>query len=1122
MEKKPLSPDQADSIQDKEKQVISIAETAKASNLNISKQIGKLELPTKIPLSLSQQRLWYLDQLEEDSVLSNLPSAFRLHGNLSMDVFQKALNQIVKRHESLRTAIGIDEDLPFQVVTPEMDFPLEYIDLSTVPGQDQESQLATLLSKASKEPFDLYDAPLFKAKLIKIKDDEHLFFFMPHHLIWDGWSFDIFLAELDHFYALESKEQREQLPPVALQHKEFTVWQREMMRGAEFERQMNYWREKLSGELPTLQLPEDKPRPPVMAHNGNRKSLQLSMEFVNRLEALANSEGVTLYIVLLAAFKTILCRYSGQPEIIVGSPIYERPIPEIENLIGFFADSIVLRTYLGDDPSFRTLLKRVKETYIDAYGNQNIPFECLLEELTPPRDLSRTPLYQAMFTYQDLTARSCRMGDIIVDQVEIYNPETPTDIHHYVNVFKDNIQVGFEYFTSLFEDDTMERFTRNYQVLLESIVADPDINISKLSMLTDQEQLLLLKEWNATYTDYPRDSCLHEVISARASKSPNKAAVCFGDDSITYQDLDQRSNQVANYLKSFGVGPGALVGISIERSIEMMIGVLGILKAGGAYVPLDPYYPSKRLSFMMDDADMSVLLTQNDLKSMLPASKAKLIFIDTDWPEISKMARDKVNFDESAAHPTPDDLAYVIFTSGSTGNPKGVKVPHGAVVNFLVGMSQKPGLTEKDILLAVTTLSFDIHVLEVYLPLVVGATCVIVSREDTVDGAALMELLESSGATAMQATPSTWRLLINAGWQGSSGRRFWKGKADFKAMCGGEAFPIDLAEELKSRVDGLWNMYGPTETTVWSTCFEITDAKKTILIGRPIANTQTYVLDTQMQPVPIGVPGELYIGGDGVTCGYLNRPDLTDNAFLPDPFTDNKAAHIYKTGDLVRFHHDGNIEYLTRIDNQVKVRGFRIELGEIENAISQHDAVEQCVVAVKEYRPGDQRIVAYIRFRPGRSLKFAEVRNFLTSASKLPPYMIPQHVLEIDDIPKTPAGKIDRKSLSQPFASEPVSTIEFAAPRTETELRVAAIWQDVLKVEKIGLHDNFFELGGRPLLSVQAAARYKKLTGKTLNLRSLIVNNLQQIALQLDDNQSGDSGASNHNLLTRIKGFFSK
>ncbi len=1110
MEKKSFSLNPADSIQDNKKQSISAIAPPKVNNLTISKQIGKLELPPKIPLSFSQQRLWYFDQLKPDSVLSNLPNAFRLHGNLSIDMFQKALNQIVKRHESLRTKIGIDEDLPYQAVTPEMEFPMEYIDFSKVPSQDQELQLTTLLSKASKEPFHVYDTPLIKTKLIKIKDDEHVFFFKAHHLIWDNLSFDIFLEELDYFYALELGEQRKQLPPITVQYKDFTVWQKEMMTGAEFECQMSYWREKLSGELPTLQLPEDKPRSSVMLHNSNRKSFQLPMAFVNRLEELANSEGVTLYMVFLAAFKTILCRYTGQSDIIVGSPIQERILPEIENLIGFFVNSVVLRTHIMDDPSFRTLLKRIRETYIEAYSNQAIPFESIVEELQLPRDLSRSPLYQAMYTYQNLTTRSYRMGDIIVDQMEINHPETPTDIHLHVKVLKDNIHIGFEYLTRLFNDETMERFTRNYQVLLESIAANPDISISKLSMLTDKEQLVLLKEWNNTLSDYPRNSCLHEVISTQASKSPGKTAVCFKDDSITYKDLDQRSNQVANYLKSFGVGPGALVGISIERSIEMMIGVLGILKAGGAYVPLDPYYPSKRLAFMMDDADMSVLLTQNDLKTMLPNSKAKLIFIDTDWHEISKMDQDKVHFDESSTHPTPDDLAYVIFTSGSTGNPKGVKVPHRAVVNFLIGMSQTPGLTKKDILLAVTTLSFDIHVLEIYLPLVVGAKCVIVSRDDTVDDVALMGLLEASGATIMQATPSTWRLLINAGWQG---------KGSFKALCGGEAFPIDLCGELKSRVGSLWNMYGPTETTVWSTCYEITDAQKPILIGRPIANTQTYVLNEQMQPVPIGVPGELYIGGDGVTCGYLNRAELTAKAFLPDPFADDKTAYIYKTGDLVRYHSDGNIEYLTRIDNQVKVRGFRIELGEIENAIAKHDAVLQCVVAVKESGPGDQRLVAYLRFRPGRSLKFTEMRNFLTSTSKLPPYMIPQHTVEIDEIPKTPAGKIDRKSLSKPFASEPVSNIEFAAPQTETEYHVASIWRDLLKTERVGLHDNFFDLGGDPLLSVQAAARYKKLTGKTLSLSSLLLNNLQQIAMQLDDDRND---SDNHNIFTRIKRFFSK
>jgi amino acid adenylation domain-containing protein len=796
---------------------------------------------------------------------------------------------------------------------------------------------------------------------------------------------------------------------------------------------------------------------------------------------MGRSEGATFFMVLLAVFQTLLGRYSGQEDVIVGSPISGRTRPEASDLIGFFVNTLVFRTNLAGNPTFRELLRRVREVCLGAYRHQELPFERLVEEIQPERDLSRTPIYQAMLVFTvNMVGRHEHMGEVKWTHHKIPSKVAQTDLNLWVMEADGGLELELEYYTDLFKADTIKRMMKHLEVLLGGILADPDKRIGDLPILT-KEELKQLEEWNTTHADYPREACVQQLFEDQVEKTPENGAVVYEGSQLTYLELNQRANRLAHYLRELGVGPDVPVGIYMDRCGEMFVALFGVLKAGGAYVPLDPEYPKERLTYMMEDAQLGVILTQERLRDEIPANSARVVFLDGDWQNISQYS------DIDPPRLTkPGNLMYVIYTSGSTGKPKGVEVPHGAVVNFLLSMAERPGFVQQDVLLAVTTLSFDIHVLELYLPLMVGAKTVILSREAAGDGMTLLKTLQNSGATVMQATPATWRLLLSAG---------WKESADLKVLCGGEAFPPDLAMELVKRAGSVWNMYGPTETTVWSTCYEYKDGDAPIPIGRPIANTTVYILDKHQQPVPVGVPGELYIGGAGVARGYRNRSDLTKERFIADPFSQDQKARLYKTGDLARYRSDGNLEYLNRMDNQVKVRGFRIELGEIETALGEVDAVKQGVVIAREIKPGDTRLIAYFIPVGGKSLTPTDLRSHLRK--KLPEYMIPQHFVELDKMPLTPAGKIDRKGLPSPWGSQGGAEPEYVPPRNEAERILASIWQEVLGIDRVSAHDNFFDLGGHSLLCIQVIERIIKETGIRLSPRTILLNNLSQIGQEL-------------------------
>ncbi len=1036
--------------------------------------------------SLAQQRFWFVDQLTSNVALYNLCSAFRLKGDLDVDILQRSLNSIIARQESMRTSLRWEKDKPVQHVMTGFQFELPVVDLSHFDRAEREARLQDFFEQQTQQAFDISASPLFKAILIRMDAGEHVLFFMPHHVIWDGWSFDIFLKELAEFYSANKAGREPQLPDLKIQYTDYSEWHNAWVDSGAIEDQYEYWFEKLGGELPVLELPVDHPRPAELTFNGAQLGFSIPERLVAALNQIGHEHNATLNMVLLAAYKVLLYRLTGVEDLIVGSPIQGRAIRETQDLIGVFVNTLVLRTTLKPQFTFIEALENVRETCLSAYDHQDVPFERLVNELVDKNTLAHTPLFQVMYVFQEISNRGSEMADIEIQQIEVFNKVSMTDLLLGVKVAGNKLTGSIDYSTDLFDAATIEALLAHYITLLESIVAEPELDIADLSIMDEAERSELLIEWNATAMEYDSGCCLHQLIEAQVDRTPDAVAAGFEGRELSYRELDRQANRLAHHLQGLGVGPDSLVGVSLERSDQMLVAVLGVLKAGGAYVPMDPEYPKERLAYMLEHSGVGVLISQSDLLERLPEHRARVVSLDRDRDSIGALSAERPSVSVEPHH-----LAYVIYTSGSTGKPKGVQVPHGAVVNFLGSMAQTPGLGADDTLLAVTTLSFDIAVLELYLPLTVGGRVEIASREVAGDGDQLLRALQANNISLMQATPATWRLLLSAGWEGGE---------DFKVLIGGEALPRDLVNELIDRVGGVWNMYGPTETTVWSTCEYVTEKTGPILIGRPIANTQLYVLDERRQPVPIGVPGELYIGGAGVVRGYLNAPELTAERFVEDPFSQDPQARMYRTGDQVRYQRDGRLEYLSRLDNQVKIRGFRIELGEIETCLLRHEAVKQGVVTVREDRPGDVRLVAYVVAEPGRNVTVTEVRKHLRTS--LPEYMIPQHVVELDALPMTPNGKIDRKALPAPLGGVDRFEDAYVAPRTEMERALAAIWQEVLGVERVGIHDNFFDLGGHSLLSMQVIAVTMDRLHKKLMPRAMLLNNLEQIALQCDEIES--------------------
>ncbi|WP_218776813.1 non-ribosomal peptide synthetase, partial [Nostoc sp. T09] len=1028
--------------------------------------IPKLTNRDLLPLSFAQQRMWFWKQLQPGNSIYHIAQALQLQGDLNITTLQQSLDAIVARHETLRTNFMVQDGNPIQVIQPPRAVELLKFNLQEIPNSDRPDQIQQLLQQQIQRPFDFASDLMMRGCLLQLDKQEHILLLVIHHIASDGWSMNIVWQELADLYSAFVNGQPNPLVELPIQYADYAVWQRQWLEAEVEQIQLNYWQQQLAAAPPVLELPTDRPRPPVQTCQGAGQSFTLSQDLSQALQTLSRQEGATLFMTLLAAFQTLLYRYSRQEDILVGSAIASRNHQEIEGLIGFFVNTLVMRTDMSGNPSFRELLQQVRQVASSAYTHQDLPFEKLVEQLQIEHSLSYHPLFQVMFILQNTPSQDLHLPGLSVVPQEIDTDKAAFDLTLEMLETPTGIKGKIQYNTDLFDAATIARMIEHLQTLLAGIVAQPEQNIATLPLLTASEQHQLLRQWNDTQVDYPQDQCIHLLFEQQVERTPDAVAVLFHNQQLTYRELNQRANQLAHYLQSLGVGPELLVGICVERSLEMVVGMLAVLKAGGAYVPLDPAYPQERLAFMMSDAQLQVLLTQQQLLTVLPEHQATAICLDTDWGEISHYPQS-----QPVSSVQVNNLAYIIYTSGSTGKPKGVLVTHKGLCSLALAQIKKFDVQPSSRILQFASFSFDASIADVLMALCTGARLCLAKKEVLLPGADLMQTINEYQISHVALPPSALAAMPN---QPLPSLRV--------IIVAGEACATELAAQWSSRVR-FFNAYGPTESTVCATMAEYTDASQKLTLGRPIANSQIYILDAHLQPVPIGVAGEVHIGGIGLARGYLNRPELTREKFIPHPFGSEAGSRLYKTGDLARYLPDGNIEFLGRIDHQVKIRGFRIELGEIEAAIAQHPLVQQAVLIVREDIPGNKRLVAYIVAKSQPAPTTSEWRSFLKQS--LPEYMIPNAYVVIETVPLTPNGKVDRRALRAPETASVNLATNYVAPRTTTQQAIAAIWSQVLGVEKIGINDNFFELGGHSLLATQAISRIRQTLTVEIALQSL-------------------------------------
>jgi amino acid adenylation domain-containing protein len=1047
------------------------------------------------PLSFAQTRLWFLNQLEPNGFAYNIFAPLRLKGVLNTNALQQSLNEILRRHEILRTSFNVVDGQPMQIIAPALTLTIPVVDLQHLPASQQEAEVQRLKLSEAQSPFDLRQAPLVRVTLLKLQETEHVLLFTMHHIISDGWSMGVLVKELTTLYQSYSTGEPSPLTELAIQYADFTIWQRRRLQSS-VQSQLDYWQQQLAGISP-LQLPTDLKRPNIQTFLGATKSFSLSKELTAALKALSRQQDVTLFMTLLAAFKVLLYRYSGQDDIAIGSPIANRN-QETEALIGFFVNTLVLRTNLASNLNFEQLLKQVREMTLSAYTHQDLPFEYLVEKLQPERSLDRNPLFQVMFALQNLPTEELKLPGLSFSFLECNRQSTMLDLSLTMQESGSQLLGSWEYNTDIFDADTIERMVEHFCILLEGIVANPQQDIKALPLLSLAEQRQILVDWNNTNNDFPINYCIHELFSAQAKQTPDAIAVICGNSYLTYSQLDDRANLLAPHLQKLGVAPDVLVGVCVEKSLDMAVGIIAILKAGGAYVPLEPQLPQERLAYIIEDANLSLILTQTQLVSKLSSHQAKLICLDSDW---------MVNHDDSANQQyltngaTPENLAYVIYTSGSTGKPKGVLVSHRALVNHSLAVAQAYQVQPQDKVLQFASISFDVATEEIFSSWLSGAT-VVIRNEQILSFTNFQQFLSQEKITVLNLPTAYWHE-----WVSYLARTKTSLPSTVRLVIVGteQASTEKLAiwQEIAGNNVQWLNAYGPTEATIGVTIYEPnTQANKTqystwVPVGRPIANTQIYILDQNLNPVPIGVPGELYIGGVSLARGYLNQPELTSEKFIPNPFkltspptpllpgegsrytppslegkgvgglgseNNTELNRLYKTGDLARYLPSGDIELLGRIDDQVKIRGFRIELGEIEAQLNQHPDVQESVVRLWQDENGEKRLFAYVASDKNETLIASELRNFLTE--KIPQYMLPAAFIILTELPRTANGKVNRQALSAPQIQRPES-VACVMPQTDLEKTVAQVWKNALNLEQVGINDNFFELGGHSLLLAQ-------------------------------------------------------
>ena len=1034
-------------------------------SLDDSQPIPLRDRTSSCPLSPAQQRIWFVEQLAPRALAYNEAEAVRLVGDLRVDSLERAFNVIVGRHELLRSTIQVSNGEPSFVVHYNWPLKFKRIDLSSKSPAEKKAEVDRLLVSEPRQPYHLEKSPGIRTTIVRLGPKEHVFILMMHHIICDWSSEGVLWRELSSLYHALLHGEPLNLPPLPIQHGDYASWQQDQYAPANYAKDLAFWKETLRDAPELLELPADRARPASASYRGARKRVRVDSAQCEALRQLGRREKTSLFTIFAATLDVLLHRYTGRDDILLGIPLADRDRPELQSMIGFLLHTQVLRTAVEDGMSFSSLLGRVQKAALEMFTHRAVPFDLVVREVGQERNLSYSPLFQVMLNWRDREQELAFIGleGLKIESLLAESRTAKFDLTLMVTDDGHDISLEMEYSTDLFDESRIVRMLDHYRTLLAAVAASPDTQIGDLPLLTEAERRQIVEEWNQTEVDYPKDRCLHDLIEEQVARTPEAVAVKFENRQLTYRELNAKANQLARHLQNLGVGPDTLVGICVERSLEMVIGLLGILKAGGAYVPLDPEYPKDRLAFMVEDAAVPVLLTQSRLVGTMPASAARLIQLDADWPAIAAESDAKVETATTAEH-----LAYMIYTSGSTGRPKGAMNTHQGIVNRLLWMQDEYRLTSADSVLQKTPFSFDVSVWEFFWPLLTGSRLVVARPGGHRDTAYLTQLIATEKITTLHFVPSMLQVFLEE-------EDLDVSCASVKrVICSGEALPMELQRRFFSLIDAeLHNLYGPTEAAVDVTYWacERNSSMDTVPIGRPIANIQMYVLDARLRPVPIGLAGELHIGGIGLARGYHNRPELTAEKFIANPLSKDPKARLYKTGDLARFLPSGNIEYLGRLDHQVKIRGLRVELGEIEEALNRYPGVQTSIVLMREDTPGDKRLIAYLVTRDG-AVNTADLRENLRV--KLPDYMVPAAFVTLEELPLTPNGKLDRKALPRPDFEAIADTSNFEAPRTPTETVLVGIWCDVLGLKQVGIHDNFFELGGHSLLAVRLFTEIRK------------------------------------------------
>jgi amino acid adenylation domain-containing protein len=1036
------------------------------------------------PASFAQERMWFLSRFAPESPMYNIPAAFLVPGDVDVPALERALTEVVRRHEALRTTYRMGDDGQLlQVVQPPAPVPVEVIDVRDRVGEPFTRHVHQLVGEEGGRLFDLERGPMVRLTLLRVSEREHAFVITTHHIATDGWSFPLLMRDLLVLYDAYHAGREATLPELPLRYADYAVWQRELLQGENLAKQVAYWRDLLGG-APALELPTDRPRPAVASNLGRSHAFRVSSALTQRIREACRQQAATLNMVVLAAFAETLRRLSGQDDLVVGTLLGSRSRPELEPIIGMFVNSAALRLRLPAGATFRDAVGVARRAVLEANQHQDLPFEKLVDELGVPRDLSRHPLFQIVY-FHHAGVNTEGGGSTDAQPALPLRPVDPENIAEAVDtgVAKFDLQFAtmdlgyelggtFEYASDLFDPETIAGLERVFLAVLDAALRSPDAPLDSLSVVSDDERRVLLEQWGRGPSAPVPAEPLHRRVAAQAAATPDAVALVAGGERLTYAELEAWANHIAGELRARGAAAGGIVGVYVDRDLSMVPALLGILKTGAAYLPLDPVYPPERIAYMLEDSGAALLLADPALPpvsaagtEIVPVPARSLSEHDRILPSPRGTSGEGPGEGDSAgatisADVSPRDRAYLIYTSGSTGRPKAVEVEHGTLSSMLASVAHEPGMRADDVTLAVTTISFDVSVPELFLPLVTGARVVVASREEVVDGPALARMLDTHDVTVMQATPATWRLLVQTGWAGAPRLR---------AIATGEALTAELAEQLIARTSELWNLYGPTEITVWATGQRVAEPGAGLVhIGGPMANVRAYVLDARGRPVPAGVPGELFIGGGGVTRGYLNRPELTAEKFVIDPFAADADARMYRTGDRVRWRMDGTLAFMGRLDGQVKLRGYRIELGEIESELLRHPAVSAAAAVLREDVPGDPRLAGYFVAKQGAEVTAADLRAHLRE--RLPEYMVPSAFVALEQMPLTGSGKTDRRALPAPeTGEEPAEAL--VAPRNIVEDMLAEIWTEVLRRERVGVTQNFFELGGHSLLATQVLVR---------------------------------------------------